>query len=205
MGRSSSGSRANVGSVSVVFAAWGRLVYRHRRIIVVLSIVVAGGLGIFAARVSHALSSGGWIDQSSESAAVLTADAELFDAPSSSFVLIYSSLAATPVPRRSRAASPRAWPACGVIRASTPSPATRRPGAEQFVSTDGTGAYVVVGLRLKDEQAVDQIDSLRTRDRPSARDDDAGDGLRPPGAGRQRPVREGSPACGDGLPAVGAC
>jgi putative drug exporter of the RND superfamily len=144
-----------------VFAAWGRFVYRHRRSAVVLSLLLAGGMGFFATRVSTALSSGGWIDQSSESAAVLTADAELFRAPFSSIVLLYFQPGGD-----ARSATFQDGVAASVARLRSDPRVDSVTGyaethADRFISTDGTGAFVIVGLTLKDEQAVDQIDSLR--------------------------------------------
>ena len=44
-----------------MFAAWGRLVYRHRRIVVAASLVITMAMGLFAAGITSVLSSGGWI------------------------------------------------------------------------------------------------------------------------------------------------
>ena len=53
-----------------MFARWGALVYRFRKFIVVFSILLAIASLSLASQTSGALSSGGWLDNNSESAAV---------------------------------------------------------------------------------------------------------------------------------------
>jgi uncharacterized membrane protein YdfJ with MMPL/SSD domain len=150
-----------------MFAALGRLVYRHRRTVVVLAILVASSMAFFAARVGTALSSGGWIDQASESSAVLTADADLFHAPRSSIVLVYfqpGGDARSAAFQRSVAASVAGLRSDPRVDSVTGYAETH---ADRFISTDGTGAFVIVGLTARDEEAVDQIDSLRAEIAPA--------------------------------------
>jgi RND superfamily putative drug exporter len=155
-----------------VFAAWGRLVYRYRKLIVPVAILIALVLGSFAVRVTSALSSGGWIDQSSQSAAVELRNAELFGGAKSSLVLLYfgpsgadarsqdfqSKVAASVAGLRSdsRVAGVQGYAPNGQL----PPPA-QAAAYDRFISTDGTGTFVVVGLTLTDEQAVDEVDNLK--------------------------------------------
>ena len=53
-----------------MFARWGALVYRFRRFVVVFSILLAIASLSLASQTSGALSSGGWLDNNSESAEV---------------------------------------------------------------------------------------------------------------------------------------
>jgi RND superfamily putative drug exporter len=53
-----------------MFSRWGAFVYRHRRIVLVLAIVVGVVAASAAGRAASVLSAGGWLDPGSESAAV---------------------------------------------------------------------------------------------------------------------------------------
>ena len=53
-----------------MFTRWGGFVYRRRRWLVLLAIVMAGGFGSLAGSVADNLSTGGWLDPTSESAQV---------------------------------------------------------------------------------------------------------------------------------------
>ena len=53
-----------------MFSAWGAFVYRHRRIVAILSIVVAVLAVPFAGMAQGVLSSGGWLVTGSESSQV---------------------------------------------------------------------------------------------------------------------------------------
>ena len=49
-----------------MFQRWGAFVYRHRRIVALVALVVAVVALPFATRASGKLSSGGWLDPASE-------------------------------------------------------------------------------------------------------------------------------------------
>ena len=50
-----------------MFLRWGRFVYRHRRLVATIAVLSALASLTLAARVSSALTTGGWYDPSSES------------------------------------------------------------------------------------------------------------------------------------------
>ena len=54
----------------MLFSRWGAFVYRFRRPIALLTVVLAIAAATLASRVTDALVSGGWTDPHSESAAV---------------------------------------------------------------------------------------------------------------------------------------
>ena len=58
------------GIFSPMFTRWGAFVYRFRRPIALLAVVIAVAGATLATQASSALSSGGWLDANSESAAV---------------------------------------------------------------------------------------------------------------------------------------
>ena len=53
-----------------MFSRWGAFVYRFRRPVALIAIVVAVASSVLATQTSSALSAGGWLDANSESAAV---------------------------------------------------------------------------------------------------------------------------------------
>ena len=72
-----------------MFSRWGAFVYRHRRIVLVLAIVV-GVIGASAAgRAASVLSAGGWLDPGSESAAVANRLADEFGAGRGALIAVY--------------------------------------------------------------------------------------------------------------------
>ena len=53
-----------------MFSRWGAFIYRHRRVVFVLAILVAAGASALAADASKHLTTGGWLDPDSESSQV---------------------------------------------------------------------------------------------------------------------------------------
>src|SRR5690349_15194024 len=64
------GTHPNCLESRPMFNAWGRFIYRFRRPVAILAIVIAGASSMLASQVTGALSAGGWTDPGSESAAV---------------------------------------------------------------------------------------------------------------------------------------
>jgi RND superfamily putative drug exporter len=73
----------------ILFSAWGRFVYRHRRPALVLSILVALGFGAFAPKAESVLSSGGWLLTTSESGHVADRLASDFGRGRSSLIVLF--------------------------------------------------------------------------------------------------------------------
>ena len=148
-----------------MFAAWGRFVYRHRRAVVLVSVLIAAGMGVFASRVSSVLSSGGWIDRGSESYAVAGRLAEQFGLSQTDIVIVYQgppgsdarSAAFQDAIAQSVAGLDGDPRVAGILGYT-------QTGSDRFVSNDGTGAYVVVATReLDDATATAQTSSLESR------------------------------------------
>ena len=97
-----------------MFSRWGAFVYRFRRPVALLSVAIAVGLSVFAAQATSHLSSGGWLDTSSESAHVSDVLASKFGAGRSSLLVLFTSTVAkdatSPTTRRR---SRGAWPSSG--------------------------------------------------------------------------------------------
>ncbi len=144
-----------------MFAAWGRFVYRRRRLVALVAVVVALGMGTFAAHVSSALSTGGWVVQSSQSSAVEAQNSQLFGGAQSNIVLLFFGPAGTDA----RSADFQAKVAASVAKLGTDPRVADIIGYAQtqsprFISTDGTGTFLIVDLKATDEAAVDQLSSL---------------------------------------------
>src|SRR5712691_3223469 len=73
----------------MLFSRWGVFVYRFRRPIALLTIALAVAAAIAGSRVTSALSAGGWIDPTSESAAVSTRLNDEFGAGRGSLVVLF--------------------------------------------------------------------------------------------------------------------
>src|SRR5205809_1141722 len=74
-----------------MFSRWGAFVYRFRRPIAGLSLLLAVGSVFFASKAAGELSSGGWLDKSSESAAVIDRLDASFSAGKSTFIALFRS------------------------------------------------------------------------------------------------------------------
>lgn len=151
-----------------MFAAWGRLVYRHRRFVALVTVLAAIASAAFAARVSDQLSSGGWIDRSSESAQVAERIATDFGAGRSSLVIVY----------RGTGGSDITAPAAQVSVAQSLAPLRADPrvsrtlgyaetGDARFLSIARDATYVVVQLASTEEESVDLVDALRAKVGPA--------------------------------------
>ena len=94
-----------------MFARWGALVYRFRKFIVVISVLLAIASLSLASQTSGELSSGGWLDNNSGSAEVQRRLDEEFGAGKGSLIALFRSddAAADAAPRSSRRPSPARW------------------------------------------------------------------------------------------------
>ena len=153
-----------------MFSRWGAFVYRFRRPVALITIAIAIGLSVFAAQASSHLSSGGWLDPSSESAQVADRLAKDFGAGRSSLIVLFSSTASSRRdlarlpggdrrrPSRSVKADPHVTGIVGYAET----------GDRRFISTKGDRAYVVVQLDATDEGSVALVDPIRAEIAPPA-------------------------------------
>ena len=146
-----------------MFSRWGAFVYRFRRPIAILAVILAIASASLASQVTGSLSAGGWTDPDSESAAVAQRLEDEFGAGGGAIVAVFQGTAADDARsddfQTEIAASLDRLLADdrvdGVVGWS-------ETGDDRFISTDGTSAYVVVQLAITDEAAVDQMEELRT-------------------------------------------
>src|ERR1035437_8012092 len=78
-----------------MFTPWGAFVYRFRRLFVVGAVGLALALGFFGVSASSHLSSGGWLDTTSESASVDERLAAEFGGGKSSIIALFRSSTTT--------------------------------------------------------------------------------------------------------------
>ncbi|MDR3546147.1 MAG: MMPL family transporter, partial [Candidatus Limnocylindrales bacterium] len=153
-----------------MFLRWGAFVYRHRRIVALVALVVAVVALPFASRASAQLTSGGWLDPLSESSQVDSRLAAEFGGGKSSLLALFTrvqpgadatstafqaAIATAVAPLRS---DPDVTDIVGY--AST--------GDPRFVSVKGDAAYVVINLSVTDEQSVPLYPRLRAELAPPA-------------------------------------
>jgi uncharacterized membrane protein YdfJ with MMPL/SSD domain len=153
----------------MLFSRWGAFVYRFRRPIALLTVVLAIASLTLASRVTGALSSGGWMDPHSDSAAVATRLADEFGAGRGSIVALFQGDSATDA--RSAAFQQTIATSLGRLAADPIADgvigfaSTRDP---RFVSTDGHSAYAVVRLTVTDEQSANEMPRIRSLIDPPA-------------------------------------
>ncbi|MGZ8502516.1 MAG: MMPL family transporter, partial [Candidatus Limnocylindrales bacterium] len=145
-----------------MFTHWGAFVYRFRRPVSLAAVVVALGLGFFGVEASSHLSSGGWLDNGSQSARVADRLAADFGAGRSSIIVLFSSTAAQD------ATSPDYQAAIATSLAAVRTDPRvagilgyAETGDRRFISSDGRQAYSVVQLDADDEDSVALVDPIR--------------------------------------------
>ena len=153
-----------------MFTRWGAIVYRFRRPVVLLAVVVALAGAALATQTSSALSAGGWLDVNSESAAVSARLDTEFGAGKSSVIAVFH--ATDP---GAKATSPKFQAA--ISTALTPLATDRRvtgivgyaeTGDLRFISTAGDAAYSVIQLDMTDEASVEAVGDIRAAIVPPA-------------------------------------
>jgi RND superfamily putative drug exporter len=145
-----------------MFTAWGAFVYRFRRPIAIIAVVIALASTVLAAQATSALSAGGWTDPDSESATVHDRLADEFGAGGGTIIALFRG--GTGDDARSDAFQGKV--AASLDRLVADERVDDAIGwaetqDDRFVSTDGTAAYVVIRLDMSDEEAVDAMEELR--------------------------------------------
>jgi len=146
----------------MVFSRWGAFVYRHRRPVAILAILLAVGSLFLAAKASSALSSGGWLDPTSESATVTQRLADEFGGSKGTIVAVIHGAPGSDA--RSDAFETEVAGAFDRLAADSRVSSVvgwTQTHDDRFISNDGTATYVVVNLAISDEDAVDAMPDIR--------------------------------------------
>ncbi len=153
-----------------MFSRWGAFVYRFRRPVALSAVVIAIASAMLATQTSSALSSGGWLDADSESAAVSTRLDTEFGAGKSSVIALFRST--TPGADATSEEFQGAIKTATAGLASTPHVSGiidyAETGDPRFISTAGDAAYIVVEVDLTDEESVEIVDAIRAAIVPPA-------------------------------------
>jgi uncharacterized membrane protein YdfJ with MMPL/SSD domain len=153
-----------------MFSRWGAFVYRRRRIVVLLAIAVALAGGVAAADTSKHLTSGGWLDPTSQSAQVADRLEADFGTGRTSFIAVFHATQPGAV-----ATSPAFQGAIATALA----PVLELPhvvgalgwaetGDPRFISTAGDAAYALIQLDLTEDQSVDVVPTVEAALAPPA-------------------------------------
>ncbi len=146
-----------------MFSRWGAFVYRFRRPVAAVMVVVAVAALSLAAQTSSVLSAGGWLDATSESADVAAQLDREFGAGKSSVIALFRADepgvdATTPEFQGAIATSVAGLAddhrVTGVVGFAD-------TGADRFISRAGDAAYVAIQLDLTEEESVAIVDDLR--------------------------------------------
>jgi RND superfamily putative drug exporter len=139
-----------------MFTRWGGFVYRRRRWLVAFAFVVAAGLGSLAGGASANLTSGGWLDPTSESAQVADRLEADYGGGRTAFVALF---------RSTEAGADATSPAFQAAIATTLAPALDVEGVtgvtgyaetldDRFISKAGDAAYVLIGLDVDEDRSI---------------------------------------------------
>jgi RND superfamily putative drug exporter len=153
-----------------MFSRWGAFVYRRRRWIVGIALLLAAGAASVATDTSSRLSSGGWLDPNSESAQVSDRLEQQFGAGRAAYVALF------------RSSDPGADATSASFQgaiATALAPVLQQPhvsgvvgyaqtGDRRFVSIDGHAAYVLVQLDVTEEESVALVDRVQPALAPPA-------------------------------------
>ncbi len=151
-----------------MFSAWGAFVYRHRRLVVLLSLLAALASLPLAGQAGGVLSSGGWLVGGSESALVAERLASDFQQGQSSLIVVLRTTDG------SRTDTPEVLDKVDQTVAALVDDANvqgvfgfRAAGDDpRFLSFDGAATYLIVLLNTTDEGSIDLVDGLRAKIRP---------------------------------------
>jgi RND superfamily putative drug exporter len=153
-----------------MFSRWGAFVYRFRRPVSILAIVLAVASMALATRTADSLSSGGWLDTDAESALVADRLDTEYGAGRSSVIALF---------RADQAGADAKSPAfqeaiaTSLDKLRTDSRVTGFVGYAEtqdprFISQAGDAAYVVIELDMSEEASVAVVDDLRAAIVPPA-------------------------------------
>ncbi|HJW21485.1 MAG TPA: MMPL family transporter [Candidatus Limnocylindrales bacterium] len=146
-----------------MFSRWGAFVYRRRRWVVGIAILLAAGVGSLATDTSSRLSSGGWLDPASESAQVSDRLERDFGAGRAAFVALFRSSdpnvdATSPAFQGAIATAVAPVLKVGGVTGVTGYAETH---SAQFISIDRHAAYVLINLDMAEDQSIAVVDPVK--------------------------------------------
>jgi len=138
-----------------MFTRWGAFVYRRRRFVLLIALVIGIASAAVSGQAADVLSAGGWLDPDSESAEVADRLADEFGQGRGSLVLVYVG----PAGADAKGAAFQAQIAASVADLQDDPDVSSifgyaETGDPRFISTDGEAAYVIADLTVTDEESV---------------------------------------------------
>ena len=146
-----------------MFTRWGAFVYRFRRPVAILAVVLAVASMTLASQTADSLSSGGWLDADAESAVVAERlDAE-FGAGRSSVIALFRSEAqgADATSTEFQSAVTDALDEVATDERVSGIVGYAETQDRRFISRAGDAAYVVIELDMTEEESVAIVEELR--------------------------------------------
>jgi uncharacterized membrane protein YdfJ with MMPL/SSD domain len=153
-----------------MFSRWGAFIYRHRRVVFILAIVMAAGAGTLATDVSKHLTTGGWLDPNSESSQVSGRLEQDFGGGRTAYIALFRST--DPNADATSAAFQDA-----IATALTPTlkqahvtgvTGYAETQDRRFISAKGDAAYVLINLDMTEDQSVEAVDAIKASLAPPA-------------------------------------
>jgi RND superfamily putative drug exporter len=153
-----------------MFSRWGAFVYRRRRIVLLVMLVLAAAASPLAAGTADQLSSGGWLDPKSESAAVADRLEAEFGGSRTAFIAVIRSDDPTANARSAEFQGAIAETVASLVEDERVGEITgyAETGDDRFISIDGDAAYIVIGLDMTEDESVEVVDDIAAQLTPPA-------------------------------------
>jgi RND superfamily putative drug exporter len=146
-----------------VFTRWGGFVYRRRRWIAVLALVIAGGSASLASSVADNLTTGGWLDPTSESAQVSERLEAEYGGGRSAFIALFRTTDADADARSTtfQDAIATTLEPVRALDSVTGITGFAETGDDRFISEAGDAAYVLIELDADEDSSIDLVDPVQ--------------------------------------------
>jgi uncharacterized membrane protein YdfJ with MMPL/SSD domain len=145
-----------------MFTRWGGFVYRRRRWIAALALVVAGGFASLANGAADNLTTGGWLDPTSESAQVSERLEAEYGGGRSAFLALFRSTEPGVDARSDGFQDAIAATLAPVLDLEGVTGLTgyAETGDDRFISEAGDASYVLIGLDLDEDSSIELVDPV---------------------------------------------